>query len=78
MMSGDRFEVSVTFVPAKGYVAATAPELRSAVMALSLGSLPHRIDALILDRSASAIAAGPHHRQHGCGEHLGRNLAGRL
>ena len=35
-MSGDRLEVSVTFDPAKGYVA-SAPDLRSPVVALSLG-----------------------------------------
>jgi hypothetical protein len=46
-MSNDRLEVSVTFVPAKGYVA-SAPELRQPVTALSLGGLRRRIEALLL------------------------------
>jgi hypothetical protein len=46
-MSGDRFEVSVTFDPAKGYVA-TAPELRVPVTALSLGGIRRRVEALML------------------------------
>src|SRR5260221_14556854 len=40
----DRFEVSVTFDPAKGY-AATAPELREPVLALSLGGVRRRVEA---------------------------------
>jgi hypothetical protein len=43
----DRFEVSVTFVPAKGYIA-TAPELRQPVVAVSLGGLRRRIETLLL------------------------------
>jgi hypothetical protein len=43
----DRFEVSVTFDPAKGYVA-TAAELKAPVTALSLGGLRRRIEALML------------------------------
>ena len=43
----DRFEVSVTFDPAKGY-AATAPELREPVLALSLGGVRRRVEALLL------------------------------
>jgi hypothetical protein len=46
-MRDERLEVSVTFVPAKGYVA-SAPELRQPVTALSLGGLRHRIEALML------------------------------
>ena len=46
-MSADRFEVSVTFDPAKGYVA-SAPELRQPVVAVSLGGLRRRIEALML------------------------------
>jgi hypothetical protein len=45
-MSGERLEVSVTFDPAKGYVA-TAAELRQPVTALSLGGL-QRNEALML------------------------------
>jgi hypothetical protein len=46
-MREERLEVSVTFVPAKGYVA-SAPKLRSPVTALSLGGLRRRIEALLL------------------------------
>jgi hypothetical protein len=46
-VSGDRLEVSVTFDPAKGYVA-SAPDLRSPVVALSLGGLRRRIEELML------------------------------
>jgi hypothetical protein len=68
-MSSDRLEVSVTFDPARGYVA-SAPELRAPVTALSLGSLRRRIEALMparqrqraaharSQRRASATAAG--------------------
>jgi hypothetical protein len=47
MMGADRLEVAVTFVPAKGYVA-SAPELRQPVVAVSLGGLRRRIEALML------------------------------
>ena len=59
-MSGDRFEVSVTFDPASGYFA-TAPELRAPVTALSLGGMrrrsrprccPRTRHQLALDRAA--------------------------
>jgi hypothetical protein len=46
-MREERLEVSVTFVPAKGYVA-SAPELRQPVVAVSLGGLRRRIEALML------------------------------
>jgi hypothetical protein len=46
-MRDERLEVSVTFVPAKGYVA-SAPELRQPVVAVSLGGLRRRIEALML------------------------------
>jgi hypothetical protein len=42
-MSGDRFEVNVTFDAAHGYVA-SAPELRQPMVALSLGGLRRRIE----------------------------------
>jgi hypothetical protein len=45
-MRDERLE-SVTFVPAKGYVA-SAPELRQPVTALSLGGLRRRVEALML------------------------------
>ncbi len=46
-MSGDRFEVNVTFDERRGYVA-SAPELRQPVTALSLGGLRRRIEALLV------------------------------
>ena len=46
-MSSDRLEVSVTFDERLGYVG-TAPELREPVVALSLGGLRRRIEALLL------------------------------
>jgi hypothetical protein len=46
-MRDDRFEVSVTFDERRGYVAST-PELRQPVLALSLGGLRRRIEALML------------------------------
>jgi hypothetical protein len=49
-MRDERLEVSVTFVPAKGYVA-SAPELRQPVVAVSLGGLRRRIEALMLPDS---------------------------
>jgi hypothetical protein len=46
-VSGDRFEVSVTFDERRGYVA-SAPELRQPVTALSLGGIRRRIEAWML------------------------------
>jgi hypothetical protein len=46
-MRDERLEVSVTFVPAKGYVA-SAPELRQPVVAVSLGGLRRRIEERLL------------------------------
>jgi hypothetical protein len=46
-MRDERFEVSVTFDADRGYIA-SAPELREAVVALSLGGLRRRIEALLL------------------------------
>jgi hypothetical protein len=43
----DRFEVAVTFDPAKGYVG-TAAELKAPVTALSLGGIRRRIEALMM------------------------------
>jgi hypothetical protein len=37
--------------------------------------IPSSRSTWIAPPSANATAAGPHHRRHGCGEHLGRNLA---
>jgi hypothetical protein len=46
-MRDERLEVSVTFDERRGYIA-SAPELRTPVMALSLGGLRQRIEALML------------------------------
>jgi hypothetical protein len=45
-MSGDRLEVNVTF-DERGYIG-SAPELRSSVVALSLGGLRRKIEALMV------------------------------
>jgi len=42
-----RFDVAVTFDERRGYVG-TAPELRSLVIALSLGGLRRKVEALML------------------------------
>jgi hypothetical protein len=47
-VSGDRFEVSVTFDERRGGYVATAPELREPVLALSLGGVRRRVEALLL------------------------------
>jgi hypothetical protein len=49
-MREERLEVSVTFDERHGYIA-SAPELRSAVVALSLGGLRRKIEALLLQRA---------------------------
>jgi hypothetical protein len=49
-MSGDRLEVSVTFDPAKGYVA-TVPDLAEPITALSLAVLRRRIEIALLPDS---------------------------
>ena len=68
-MRDERFEVSVTFDAERGYIA-SAPELRQPIVALSLGGLRRKVEALMLpdesivvlsstgSPSASAIAAG--------------------
>jgi hypothetical protein len=53
-MRDERFEVTVTFDPAKGYVA-SAPELRSPVVALSLGGLRPKIEVLMLPDDVDVI-----------------------
>jgi hypothetical protein len=49
-MSGDRLEVSVTFEPAKGYVA-MVPDLAEPITALSLAVLRRRIEGRLLPDS---------------------------
>jgi hypothetical protein len=46
-MREDGLEIGVTFDSARGYIA-SAPELRTPVVALSLGGLRRRIEALLL------------------------------
>ena len=46
-MREERLEVSVTFDERHGYIG-SAPELRSAVVALSLGGLRRKIETLLL------------------------------
>jgi hypothetical protein len=52
-MSGDRLEVNVTF-DERGYIG-SAPELRSPVVALSLGGLRRRIEALLLPNEVEIV-----------------------
>jgi hypothetical protein len=47
-------EVSVTFDERHGYIA-SAPELRSPVVALSLGGLRRRIEALMVPDSVDVV-----------------------
>ena len=49
-MSGDRLEVSVTFSAERGYIG-TSPVLRQPIVALSLGGLRRRIEALLMPDS---------------------------
>jgi hypothetical protein len=49
-MSGDRLEVSVTFEPAKGYVA-MVPDVAEPITALSLAVLRRRIEERLLPDS---------------------------
>ena len=50
----DKFSVSVTFTPEKGYIG-TAPELPMQVTALSLGGLRRRIQALMIPDKPQVI-----------------------
>ena len=52
-MSGDRLEVNVTF-DERGYIG-SAPELRWPVMALSLGGLRRKIEALLLPNDVRVV-----------------------
>jgi hypothetical protein len=53
-MREERLEVSVTFDERHGYVA-SAPELRTAVVALSLGGLRRKIEALLLPAEVEIV-----------------------
>ena len=53
-MREERLEVSVTFDERHGYIA-SEPELRSAVVALSLGGLRRRIEALMVPDSVDVV-----------------------
>ena len=52
-MSGDRLEVNVTF-DERGYIG-SAPELPQAVVALSLGGLRRKIEALLLPDAVEIV-----------------------
>ena len=52
-MREERLEVSVTF-DERGYIG-SAPELRQAVVALSLGGLPRKIEALLLPAEVEIV-----------------------
>ena len=53
-MPDERLEVSVTFDAERGYIA-SAPELRQPIVALSLGRLRRRIEALMLPDSVHVV-----------------------
>ena len=53
-MRDERFEVTVTFDERRGYIA-SAPELRTAVVALSLGGLRRKIEALLLPAEVEIV-----------------------
>jgi hypothetical protein len=53
-MPDERLEISVTFDARHGYIA-TAPELRQPVVALSLGGLRRRIEALLMPDNVRVI-----------------------
>ena len=53
-MREERLEASVTFDERHGYVA-SAPELRSAVVALSLGGLRRRLEILMLPDNVRVV-----------------------
>jgi hypothetical protein len=53
-MREERLEVSVTFDERRGYVG-SATELRSPVVALSLGGLRRRIEALMVPDSVDVV-----------------------
>jgi hypothetical protein len=60
-MPDERLEVSVTF-DERGYIG-SAPELRQAVVALSLGGLRRRVEALLMpDSRGRAAGARPRRR----------------
>jgi hypothetical protein len=48
MMGADRLDVSVTFDERRGGYIGSAPELKAPVVALSLGGLRRRVEALML------------------------------
>ena len=53
-MSGERFEVSVTFDAGRGYIG-SAPGLREPVVALSLGGLRRTIEIALLPDSVRVV-----------------------
>ena len=53
-MPNERLEVSVTFDERHGYIG-SAPELRQAVVAFSLGGLRRKIEALLLPAEVEIV-----------------------
>ena len=53
-MRDERFEVRVSFDERRGYIG-SAPELRQAVVALSLGGLRRKIEALLLPAEVEIV-----------------------
>jgi hypothetical protein len=54
-MPDERLEISVTFDARHGYIGHRAPELRQPVVALSLGGLRRRIEALLMPDNVRGI-----------------------
>ena len=76
-MPDERLEVSVTF-DERGYIG-SAPELRSAVTALSLGGLRRKIEALLLPtRSRSCCSSTASPSRSGTGGRRRRSLTNGL
>ena len=53
-MPDDRLEVSVSFDERRGYIG-SAPELRQPIVALSLGGLRRKIEALLLPAEVEIV-----------------------
>ena len=53
-MRDERFEATVTFDERRGYIA-SAPELRHPIVALSLGGLRRKIEALLMPDNVRVV-----------------------
>jgi hypothetical protein len=61
-MSADRLEVGVTFDERRGGYIGSEPELKAPVVALSLGGLRRRVEALMLPDDVVITLSLPHRR----------------